>query len=62
MTVEGWVMTDKVGSKCTFEVEIDDEDLEGLNESQRNALIDERVHEDMGNYLEWGWREEAPRG
>lgn len=57
MKVTGWVMTNKVGSKSTFTVEVDDESLEGLSKEEREVFIDKEVYEAMTNYLEWGWAE-----
>lgn len=39
------------------ELEIPDEDLEGLTPEQKNNLIDEEVREWASNYIEWGWKE-----
>lgn len=57
MKVEGWVMTNRVGSKTTFEVTISEEDLEGLTDSERQSAVDEIVFEYLTqNAIEWGWK------
>lgn len=61
MKVTGWVMTNKVGSKAKFVVEIDDADLaECVSENDRNILIDNAVFEALHNHVEWGWTADAP--
>ena len=39
------------------EVEIDDEELEGLSPEERERIIGEHVKQWADNYIEWGWRE-----
>ena len=49
MKVFGWISTDKVGSRCTFEVHIPDD--EGLDAK----VVDEYVRDEMWNHAEYGW-------
>lgn len=58
MKVTAWVMTGRVGSRWEWTVDVDDDDLaECDTDEERNALIDQAVHEELHNHLEWGWRE-----
>jgi stress-induced morphogen len=61
MRVTGWVMTNKIGSKVEFDVEIWDEDVEGMTDVERDDAISEAVREAMFERIEWGWKE-AVRG
>lgn len=55
MKVTGWVMTNRVGSKATFTVQVDDEDVAEMTDEERTAYIDQAVHEALTNHVEWGW-------
>lgn len=57
MIVTGYINTGRVGSETTFEVEIPDEDLEGLTEEEREGYISQLVRDETWNYAEWGWHE-----
>lgn len=49
------VSTNKVGSRCEREFEVDDEDLEDLNEQEHDALVDEYARDVMFDMIDWGW-------
>lgn len=57
MKVIGFVATNRVGSKVKFEVEIPDEELEGLTEIERERWIGESVQDVMWDHVDWGWEE-----
>lgn len=58
ITVTAWISTNKVGSKCTVNVEIPLEDLEGLEGQDRDAVIEEYCRDAVHELTEWGWRDE----
>lgn len=41
------------------EIEIDDEDLDGLSEQEREKAIEECVADAVNNDAPWGWEEVA---
>lgn len=41
----------------TDQLEIDDEELEGLNPAEREAFIGQLVEEAVQNDVNWGWTE-----
>ena len=49
------VRTNKVGSEIEDEVEIDDEDLEGLDEADRAKAIEEACRETAFSWVDWAW-------
>lgn len=57
MIVKAYVRMGLVGCKITDEIEIDDEDLEGLSEDERENLIGEYVQDWIWNHVEYGWDE-----
>jgi hypothetical protein len=57
MKLKVWIATDKVGSKCERTVEVPDEELEGLDEQQRQEHFEEYAREEIWNMAEWGWKE-----
>lgn len=52
-----YVSTNVVGSKQEEVVEIPDEELEGLNEEERNKVVEEYYKDWLGNYSDIGWYE-----
>lgn len=50
------VQTNKVGSKCEDEIDIPDEELEGLTDEEVESAIEEQAKEAAFNMLEWGWK------
>jgi len=42
-TYTATVQTNKIGSECTAEFEVDEADLEGLSADERDALLHERA-------------------
>lgn len=57
MKLKVYVSTDRVGSRVEREIDIDDEDLEGLDDSERQSYLEEIAKEEMFNLFEWGWEE-----
>lgn len=55
MRIEVW-MSVGYGSR-RIEVEVPDEDLEGLSEQQREEVFEEYAQGELHNYLEYGWKE-----
>lgn len=55
MIIYAHVNTGYVGCDRREEIEIYDDDIEGMNEQQRNDYIDEVVREWMFDQIEWGW-------
>ena len=53
------VQTWKIGSKYTVPFEVPDDELEGLSEEERNAVIDDYAQEALSNVWEWGWKPEG---
>lgn len=58
ITVTAWISTNKVGSECTVDVEIPLEDLEDLNDADRDAVVEEYCRDAVHELTEWGWRDE----
>jgi hypothetical protein len=46
-----WLSTEKVGSRCEYEITIDDEDLEELSEYD----LEEYMTQKMNAKLNWGY-------
>lgn len=46
-----------VGMKEEWEMEIPDNELEGLDDMERFTTISEWVREELYNHFEWGWEE-----
>ncbi len=59
MKIEVWVQTRGALSRVTDVVEIDDEDLEDMSDTDKNILIDDRAQDVLPNMYEWGYREIA---
>lgn len=53
-----WVITNRVGSKCEWTIDVDDEDLEGRTEEEKEAYLYELYQETAGNFIEFGWKPE----
>jgi hypothetical protein len=62
MKVTVWACTPYINSKYKRTIEIDDEDVEGMDNSERDSYIDEIAKDEMWNIVEWGWKvkEEEP--
>lgn len=41
----------------TGEVEVDDEELEGLSGTSRDKAIEDVVQDEVNNVVQWGWEE-----
>lgn len=52
-----YVQTNNVGSRIERTFEIDDDEFEGLNESERDELIDSYAQDAIANDYDWGWKE-----
>lgn len=57
MKIEVWVMTDKVRSKATRKVTIDPNELEDMDERERENYLAEIAEEEVHNMIDWGWEE-----
>lgn len=57
MKINVYVSTGKVGSKCSAEFEIDDEELADLSDEQKPEYIEEQAREVMFGMIEWGFDE-----
>jgi len=56
MTVEAWVATNRVGSRMSFTVEVDDDALDDmLSPLDRADYVALKVHEAMMDRLNFGW-------
>lgn len=51
-----WIRTNKVGSECEWEFEVDDIDLDGASEDEVEELCHDAAREALVNVHEWGWR------
>lgn len=56
MRVKYWIQTDKVGSKCSDTVEVDEEEWQSMTGAER----DEYMRVIAFNYLDWGFEELPP--
>lgn len=52
-----YVSTWVVNSEYARSFEVDDEELEGLSEEERNTLLDEYAQITVEGYYQIGWRE-----
>lgn len=53
----GWITTDKVGSRVTFDFEVPDDELQAVEtEAEKNEIIDSYARDEMWNHAEWGWK------
>ena len=50
-----YVETGKVGSRCEDEIDVPDEDLEGLTGLARDRVIEEYAIEVKNEICQWGW-------
>jgi hypothetical protein len=55
MIIEVSVSTDKVGSRCTREIQIDDEEFEGMTDFDRDEEIEEIARAYMLGMVNWDW-------
>jgi hypothetical protein len=46
-----------VGAKHQVIINIDDEDLEGLDQDEKNKVIEEKVNEWAWNHIDLNWEE-----
>lgn len=52
-----YVETWSIGSRKEVPFEVDDEELEGLSENERDKLLAEIAHDVISGYYEWGYAE-----
>ncbi|NIA16075.1 MAG: hypothetical protein GWP08_18600 [Nitrospiraceae bacterium] len=62
MKLIAWIRTNRIGSKCEDKVDIEDDELDDLGESQAEAVLDGIACEAIWNVAEWGWRLEDDDG
>ena len=55
MKIRVYVKTDKGGSECEDTFEIDESELEGMTEEERDRHIEESARDVVWNMAEWGW-------
>jgi len=55
MTIKVWVKTYMQGSKVCDEIEIDDDEIDGLSDDDTTSYIDEIVRAWALEKIEWGW-------
>lgn len=55
MKITVYVATNKVGSETSDEIEVPDEELDGLSEEAREARIEAEAREWLFENIEWGW-------
>jgi hypothetical protein len=55
MKVTVYVSTGFVGSRREEEIEIDDEDIAGMTEQERDDYIDDQAREVLWELINWGW-------
>lgn len=55
MKISVYVATNKIGSDITDEIEVPDEELDGLTAEQREARIESEAREWLFENIEWGW-------
>lgn len=55
MTITVYVATNKLGSKCSHDFEIPDQEWAEMNEAEREKLC----LEVMFNMIEWNWQEKV---
>jgi hypothetical protein len=60
MLVTVWIETNNVGSRCEDQIEIPDEELEGLTGAEREDAIAAACRDVIWNMAEWGWSESEP--
>lgn len=53
-----YVQTNVSQSRCEVPFEIDDEDLEGLADDERDELIEQSADDAISGSYEWGWTED----
>jgi hypothetical protein len=58
MKIKISVSTRYIGSKDTEEIEIDDEELEGMTEEEQEKYIEEIAKEQMFEMIDWTWWKE----
>jgi hypothetical protein len=55
MRIEGYVSTGRVGSKVTFNLELEDLDLAELTPEEREQAIEDFAREAMLEHIEWNY-------
>ncbi|HGM3507339.1 TPA: hypothetical protein ACKOR7_001915 [Clostridioides difficile] len=58
MKINVYVKTNRVGSGCELELEIDDDDLKDMSDEEREYYIDEIAWDyAFENLIDWDWYE-----
>lgn len=58
MKINICVKTNKVGSECEYELEIDDDDLEDMSEEEREEYINKiALDYALESLIDWNWYE-----
>jgi hypothetical protein len=52
-----YLTTDLVGSRVEREFEIDDAELDGLSDQERDTLVREYAQDELANLYDWGYEE-----
>jgi hypothetical protein len=55
MKITVYAMTNRVGSRNETEIEVPDEDLEGMDEDEQARTLEAIAKEAMWEMIEWGW-------
>ncbi len=55
-----FVATDRVGSKCEYVAEIDDEDLEDMSDDEKDEVLLEALWD--SGMVDWWWEPTPPEG
>jgi hypothetical protein len=57
MQIIAFVQTDKIGSRVEATIDLDDEELAGLDDAARARYISDYVWDEITNtgMVEWGW-------
>ena len=57
MKIRFWISTSKIGSECEGELEIDDEELQGMTKAEQDIYITAEAREAAFEWMDWGWEE-----
>ncbi len=55
MKLTVYAETQYIGSRDTEDIEVPDEELEGLEGMERDKVIEEYAKDALWNLVEWGW-------
>lgn len=58
MKINIYVKTNKIGSECEYELEIDDDDLKDMSEEEREEYINKiALDYALESLIDWNWYE-----